>query len=59
MTTIMGYLPRFEQLKLQSLDKWWYNIGAGRVQMSFAWHKMFFFNDRSDEIMAISEKGEC
>ena len=33
MTMIMGYLPRLEQLKMQGLDKWWYVIGVGRVQV--------------------------
>lgn len=33
MSTVMGYLPQIEQLNMQSLDKWWYDTGVGRVQV--------------------------
>ena len=45
MTMIMGFLPRFEQLKLQSLDKWWYMTGVARVQCRFMSPEMFFLTD--------------
>ena len=35
MVTIMAYLPLLEQLRLQVLDKWWYDIGVSRVQWCF------------------------
>ena len=45
MITIMGYLPRIEQLRLQGLDTWWYTNGVGRVQVFFKCPKMFYFVD--------------
>ena len=33
MIMIMGYLPQIEQLRLQSLDSWWYTIGVGQEQV--------------------------
>ena len=42
MTMIMWFLPRLEQLKMQGLDKWWYVIGVGRVQVSLETQKMVY-----------------
>ena len=45
MSTIMGYLPRIEQLQLQGLDTFWYTIGVGRVQWLFALSDMLYLVD--------------
>ena len=58
MTLIMGYLPRIEQLRLQRLDRWWYVTGVGRVQVSLAKAKMFYFVDGKPQILAVSETGK-
>lgn len=55
MSTVMGCLPKLEQLKLQVLDKWWYATGVGRVQQGFELLKMFFFADNKAQIIAVNE----
>lgn len=32
MTVTMRFLPAIEQLRMQGLNKWWYNRGVSRVQ---------------------------
>ena len=60
MTSIMGYLSRYEQLKLQGLDKWWYEIGAGRVQVRFETTNLYFLTSSNEpKILAITATGEC
>ena len=58
MATILGYLPRIEQLRLQGLDMWWYTIGFSRVQWCFVLPKIFYFADKSAQIMAVNANGE-
>lgn len=58
MAMIMGYLPLTEQLRLQSLDKWWYNIGVSRVQWCFVLQKMhIFFDQKLPYIIVVRETG--
>ena len=62
MIEIMKCLHRFEQLTMQQLDKWWYSVGVGRVQISFKIARMFFFPEpKNDRIVARSavEVAEC
>lgn len=60
MTMIMAYLPQIEQLKLQSLDTWWYCTGVGRVQVQLCLRpRMFYFTNERTYIQAVSERGEC
>ena len=57
MTLIMGFLPRFEQLRLQGLNTWWYVIGVGRVQVHLEKSKMFHFVYGKGQVFAVSETG--
>ena len=48
---ILSYLEDIQVLKLQFLDKWWYQTGVSRIQVSLAMTKY----DTYDKVYLISE----
>ena len=44
MKVTIGYLELIEQLSMQRLCKWFYAIGAGRVQTSIRLARMCYFS---------------
>ena len=45
MAETMDFLEPIDQLKLQGINRWWYDRGLGRVQFSIQLPKMFYFTD--------------
>ena len=51
MTVCMNFLKPIEQLQMQCVNKWWYEVGIGRVQVRIKLVKIwetFFFASKSD-----------
>ena len=43
MTETLKFLHPIEQLKMQALSIWWYNIAVGRVQTSYSTESKVFY----------------
>ena len=56
MSETLKFLHPIEQLKMQALSIWWYNIAVSRVQTSCNLEKrVFYFHYREGSIVALKE----
>ena len=57
MLVTLSYLPQIEvTTRFQQLSKWWYEIGAGRIQTKFCLYGLeavYFLNTTSDHLISI------